>query len=59
MAIEIEHLKAFQAEQLEQRNIQTSARFPVHSKTVEWALLEIVIQLTGIHDSLKQMANRP
>lgn len=59
MAIEIEHLKAFQTEQLEQRNIQTSARFPVHNKTVEWALLEIVILLTGINDSLKQMADRP
>jgi|GEM_PF-6650620 len=59
MAIEIEHLKQFQSEQLEQRNIQTSARFPVHSKTIEWALLEIVILLTGINDSLKRMADRP
>ena len=58
MAIEIEHLKTFQSEQLEQRNLQTSARFPVHSKTVEWALLEIVILLTGINDSLKRMADR-
>jgi len=59
MAIELEHLKQFQSEQLEQRNIQTSARFPVHSKTIEWALLEIVILLTGINDSLKRMADRP
>ena len=59
MAIEIEHLKQFQSEQLEQRNIQTSARFPVHSKTIEWALLEIVILLTGINDSLKRMSDRP
>lgn len=59
MAIEIDHLKQFQSEQLEQRNIQTSARFPVHSKTIEWALLEIVILLTGINDSLKRMTDRP
>jgi len=59
MAIEIEHLKHFQSEQLEQRNIQTSARFPVHNKTVEWALIEIVILLTRINDNLKRMADRP
>ncbi len=53
MAIDIEHLKHFQLEQLEQKNIQTSARIPVHSRTVEWALIEIVILLTGIGDSLK------
>jgi hypothetical protein len=59
MAIDIEQLKQFQSEQLEQKNIQTSARFPVHSRTIEWALIEIVILLTGIRDSLKQMADRP
>ncbi len=59
MAIEIEHLKHFQAEQLEQKNIQTSARIPVHSRTIELALIEIVILLTGISDSRKRMADRP
>ena len=69
MAIDIEHLKHFQLEQLEQKNIQTSARIPVHSRTIEWALIEIVILLTGIRDnlnqltpisdSLKRMADRP
>ena len=59
MAIDIEHLKHFQTEQLEQKNIQTSARIPVHNRTIEWALIEIVILLTGIGDSLKRMADRP
>jgi len=59
MAIDIEHLKHFQLEQLEQKNIQTSARIPIHSRTIEWALVEIVILLTGISDSLKRMADRP
>ena len=58
MAIEIEQLKNFQMEQLEQKNIQTSERFPLHSRTIEWALIEIVILLTGIGDSLKRMADR-
>jgi len=59
MAIDIEHLKHFQTEQLEQKNIQTSARIPIHARTIEWALIEIVILLTGISDSLKRMADRP
>jgi hypothetical protein len=59
MAIDIEHLKHFQSEQLEQKNIQTSARIPIHTRTTEWALIEIVILLTGISDSLKRMADRP
>jgi hypothetical protein len=59
MAINIEHLKHFQTEQLEQKNIQTEARIPIHTRTVEWALIEIVILLTGIGDSLKRMADRP
>jgi len=59
MAIDIEHLKHFQSEQLEQKNIQTSARIPIHSRTIEWALIEIVILLTGISDSLKRMADKP
>ena len=56
MAIAIEHLKHFQAEQLEQKNIQTEARIPVHTRMVEWALIEIVILLTGIRDNLNQLA---
>ena len=59
MAIDLEHLKQFQSEQLEQKNIQTSARIPIHSRTVEWALIEIVVLLTGIGDSLKRIADRP
>jgi len=59
MAIDIEHLKHFQLEQLEQKNIQTSARIPIHTRTTEWALIEIVVLLTGISDSLKRMADRP
>ena len=48
MAIDIEHLRHFQTEQLEQKNIQTSARIPIHTRTTEWALIEIVILLTGM-----------
>jgi hypothetical protein len=51
MAIDIEQLKHFQSEQLEQKNIQTSARLPIHTRTIEWALIEIVILLTGISAS--------
>jgi hypothetical protein len=59
MAIDIEHLKQFQAEQLEQKNIQTSAKIPLHSRTTEWALVEIVILLNGISDTLKRLADKP
>jgi len=58
MAIDLEHLKQFQSEQLEQRNLQTLAQIPLHSKTVEWALVEIVILLTGINDSLNKIADK-
>jgi hypothetical protein len=58
MAIAIEHLKHFQSEQLEQKNIQTEARIPVHTRMVEWALIEIVILLTDIGESLKRIADR-
>ena len=58
MAIDIEHLKQFQAEQLEQKNIQTSAKIPLHSRTTEWALVEIVILLNGISDTLKRIADK-
>jgi hypothetical protein len=59
MAIDMEQLRNFQLEQLEQKNIQTSARIPIHTRTIEWALIEIVIVLTGIGDSLKRIADRP
>jgi hypothetical protein len=59
MAIDLEHLKQFQAEQLEQKNIQTNAKIPLHSKTTEWALVEIVILLAGISDTLKRIADKP
>ena len=59
MPIEIEHLKQFQSEQLEQKNIQTSARIPVHSRTIEWALIEIVVLLTDIGGTLKRIADKP
>ncbi len=59
MAIEMEQLRNFQTEQLEQKNIQTQARIPIHNRTVEWALIEIVILLTGIGDSLERMADKP
>jgi hypothetical protein len=59
MAIDIEQLKNFQLEQLEQKNVQTLARIPIHNRTIEWALIEIVILLTGIGESLKRMADRP
>ena len=41
-----------------QKNIQTLARIPIHNRTVEWALIEIVILLTGIGDSLKRWPTR-
>ena len=59
MAIDLEHLKQFQAEQLEQKNIQTNAKIPLHSRTTEWALVEIVILLNGIGDTLKRIADKP
>jgi hypothetical protein len=59
MAIDLELLKQFQAEQLEQKNIQTNAKIPLHSRTTEWALVEIVILLNGISDSLKRIADKP
>jgi hypothetical protein len=59
MAIDIEHLKQFQAEQLEQKNIQTSAKIPLHSRTIEWALIEIVVLLTDIGGTLKRIADKP
>ena len=59
MAIDLEHLKQFQSEQLEQKNLQTMGQIPLHSRTVEWALIEIVVLLTGIRDSLNKIAEKP
>ena len=59
MAIDMEQLRNFQTEQLEQKNIQTMARIPIHNRTVEWALIEIVILLSGIGDRLKRLADKP
>lgn len=59
MAIDMEHLKQFQSEQLEQKNLQTMGQIPLHSRTVEWALIEIVVLLTGIRDSLNKIAEKP
>ncbi len=59
MAIDIENLKKFQSEQLEQKNLQTLAQIPLHSKTIEWALIEIVILLTDIKDNLNKIAEKP
>lgn len=55
MAIDIEQLKYFKSEQLEQKNVQTSARFPIHTKMIEWSLIEMVILLTGTRDNLNQL----
>jgi hypothetical protein len=59
MSIEIEHLRGFQSRELEQPNMQTNARQPVFTKTIEWSLIEIVILLTEIRDSINSVANKP
>lgn len=59
MAIDIEQLKTFQMEQLEQKNIQTSARMPLHGRTTDWALVEIVVLLSSINDTLKRLTDKP
>jgi hypothetical protein len=53
MSIEIEQLRGFQSRELEQPNMQTNGRQPVFTKTIEWSLVEIVILLTEIRDSIK------
>ena len=59
MSIDIQQLKNFQSRELEQPNIQTNARSPLFTKTIEWALIEIVVLLTDIRDSLNAVANKP
>lgn len=52
MSVDLQQLKNFQAAQLEQSNAQTNVRTPIPNRAVEWALVEIVILLTGIRDKL-------
>lgn len=58
MSIEIEQLRNFQTRELEQPNMQTGGRQPVFTKTVEWSLVEIVILLTEIRDSINSATRR-
>jgi len=58
MSIDIENLRNFQSRELEQPNLQTNGRQPVFTKTIEWSLLEIVILLTEIRDSINTVANK-
>ena len=58
MAIGIEDLRIFQSRELEQPNLQTNGRQPVFTKTIEWSLVEIVILLTQIRDSINPSANQ-
>jgi hypothetical protein len=59
MSIDLEQLKSFQSRELEQPNMQTNARQPVFTKTIEWSLIEIVILLTEIRDRINSVANKP
>lgn len=54
MAIPLQELKTFQAVNLEHKSDQTNVRSPIPSKVVEWALVEIVVLLTGIQNSLEK-----
>jgi hypothetical protein len=56
MAIELQQLKNFQAQQLKQTNKRTNVKTPANNRIVEWALVEIIVLLTGIRDSLVQIA---
>ena len=58
MSIKVEELRDFQSRELEQLNLGTNGRQPVFSKTIEWSLLEIVILLTEIRDSINAVANK-
>jgi len=60
MAISIEDLRNFQSRELEQPNLQTNGRQPVFTKTIEWSLVEIVVLLTQIRDTINPAAaNKP
>jgi hypothetical protein len=58
MSIDIEQLRTFQTRELEQPNMQTNGRQPVFTKTIEWSLVEIVILLTQIRDTINSGANK-
>ena len=51
-----QELRNFQSRDLEVTNENTKAREPKSDKIVEWALIEIAIQLTGICSSLNQIS---
>ena len=53
-----QELRNFQSRDLEVTNENTKAREPKSDKIVEWALMEIAIQLTGICSSLNQISMR-
>ena len=58
MSIDIEQLRSFQTRELEQKNMQTDGKQPVFTKTIEWSLVEIVILLTEIRDSIHSVAGK-
>lgn len=51
-----QELRNFLSRDLEVTNENTKAREPKSDKIVEWALIEIAIQLTGICSSLNQIS---
>ena len=59
MSVDIEQLRNFQSRELEQTNMQTNGRQPVFTKTIEWSLVEIVVLLTQIRDSINSATNKP
>jgi hypothetical protein len=58
VSIDIEQLRSFQTRELEQKNMQTDGKQPVFTKTIEWSLVEIVILLTEIKDSINSVAGK-
>jgi hypothetical protein len=58
MAVPIAALQAFQSRELELSDEQTNVRSPNSRKVIEWALVEIVILLTGIRENLTMIARR-
>jgi hypothetical protein len=58
MAIPLEALKHFQSANLEQSDAQTNVRSPKTNMVVEWALVEIVLLLTGIRANLRLMSSK-
>jgi len=58
MSISVEQLKTFQLT-LESANDETKTRAPVNSQVAQWAMIETVLLLTAIKDSLNLIAKRP